>query len=145
METPTEWKDFDTIRWFMLHGRISVFVDQKTWYLVVHNDCRHLQPDNRCGIYDNRPAICREYTTKDCEYDSQFVYDQVFETPEQIEEYAEAVLPPKKTRRRSRGPIRLPLLPELPREPDRSLAVSIRERPDQPPHHPIPTSGLLLR
>lgn len=21
--------------------------------------CRHLQPDNRCGIYESRPEICR--------------------------------------------------------------------------------------
>lgn len=145
METPTSWQDFDTIRWFMLHGRISVFVDKKTWYLVVHNDCRHLQPDNLCGIYDNRPAICREYSTKDCEYDSSFVYDQVFETPEQIEEYAEAVLPPKKSRRRTRDPVALPILPAIPCEPTRSHPVSICDRVAHQPHHPTPTSNLLLR
>jgi len=24
--------------------------------------CPHLQPDNRCGIYDRRPQICRDYS-----------------------------------------------------------------------------------
>ena len=36
------------------------------------------------------------YTTKDCEYDFDSHYDKLFETPEQIQEYAEAMLPPKK-------------------------------------------------
>ena len=110
IDTPAEWKDFDNLRWFMLHGRISVFVDQKTWYLVVHNDCRHLQPDNLCGIYSDRPQICSDYSTKDCEFDNDFVYDKMFETPEQIDEYAEAVLPPKKSRRRKSQPVGLPIL-----------------------------------
>ena len=57
METPTTWQDFDYLRWFMMHGRVSVFVEGETWYLMVHAECRHLLPDNRCGTYDTRPAI----------------------------------------------------------------------------------------
>ncbi|QDT64221.1 YkgJ family cysteine cluster protein [Calycomorphotria hydatis] len=93
METPTTWKDFDYIRWYMIHGRVSVFVDDETWYLMVHNDCSYLLPNNFCGAYEKRPSICREYTTESCEYDGDGAHDKYFETPEQIWEYAEAVLP----------------------------------------------------
>lgn len=93
METPTERKDFENIRWFMLHGHVTVFVDSGTWFLCVHNRCDHLRPDNLCGIYETRPQICRDYTTEKCEYDNDGVYDQLFETPEQIQEYADAILP----------------------------------------------------
>ncbi len=96
IETPTKWKDFDYIRWFLLHGRAAIFVDEGTWYIMVHADCNHLLPDNRCGIYETRPQICRDYTTTDCEYDFDSGYDKLFESPEQIEEYAEAMLPPSK-------------------------------------------------
>lgn len=96
IEKPTTWKDFDHIRWYMLHGRISIFVEDGTWYLMVHNDCDQLLEDNRCGVYETRPAICRSYSTKNCEYDDDACYDKLFETPEQIWEYAEAVLPPRK-------------------------------------------------
>jgi Fe-S-cluster containining protein len=99
IDTPTTWRDFDNIRWFMFHGRVSLFVDKKVWYLVVHEACKHLQPDNRCGTYATRPRICRDYTTDGCEYDNEFVYDQLFETPEQLWEYAEAVLPPPRRRK----------------------------------------------
>ena len=40
------------------------------------------------------PSICREYTTEHCEYEDEWVYDQYFETPEQVVEYMEAVLGP---------------------------------------------------
>ena len=59
METPTTWQDFDYLRWFMMHGRVAVFVEGETWYLMVYAECRHLLPDNRCGTYDTRPNICR--------------------------------------------------------------------------------------
>jgi hypothetical protein len=36
----------------------------------------------------------REYTTDDCEYEDDWVYDQYFETAEQVEEYMEAMLGP---------------------------------------------------
>ena len=93
METPETREDFENIRWFMLHGRVGVFVEDDVWYLCVYSDCRHLQADQRCGIYETRPEICREYSTDNCEYDDDAVYDMFFETPEQIWEYTQARFP----------------------------------------------------
>jgi Fe-S-cluster containining protein len=94
IETPTERKDFDYLRWFLLHGQATVFIEDDTWYLLVHTQCKHLQPDNRCGIYLTRPEICREYSTDNCEYDDTYVYDRYFETPEQVVDYTEAIFKP---------------------------------------------------
>jgi Fe-S-cluster containining protein len=99
METPETRNDFDDLRWFMMHGRVSVFIENETWYLMIHADCENLRDDNMCGIYDTRPRICRKYSTVGCEYDDDTCYDKFFETPAQVEEYAEAVLPPRKRRR----------------------------------------------
>jgi Fe-S-cluster containining protein len=118
IDEPTTRKDFDYIRWFLLHDRASVFTDDDTWHLLVHTECKHLQPDNRCGIYETRPQICREYTTENCEYDDSWVYDRYFETPEQVEEYAEAVLPRRPGQSlRSPPPPLLPVLHTLPVRP----------------------------
>jgi uncharacterized protein len=95
IETPKTWHDFGFVRWFLLHDRASVFKDGADWFLLVHTPCKHLRDDNLCGIYDTRPAICRDYTTKDCEYEDSWVYDHYWETAEQVEEYAEAVLGPR--------------------------------------------------
>jgi Fe-S-cluster containining protein len=111
IDKPTTRADFDYMRWAMLHGPTTFFVEEGDWYLLVHAACRHLQSDNRCGIYHTRPEICREYSTDHCEFDDHYVYEKYFETPEQIDEYREAVLPSKERKSiRSPKPELLPIL-----------------------------------
>lgn len=96
IETPTTWDDFDAIRWYLAHGRTIIYVHESIWYLLVMTKCQYLTRDFRCGIYHDRPKVCREYTTDDCEYDSPWSFERIFESPEQLWEYAEAVLPARK-------------------------------------------------
>lgn len=111
IETPTELADFEFIRWYLLHGRATVFTEDDDWYLLVHTECKHLQADNRCGIYETRPQICREYSTDNCEYEDEWTYEHYFETAEQIREYTEAVLgPPDGRTFRSPKPSLLPVI-----------------------------------
>lgn len=90
IDTPETFEDFEFIRWYLLHENTSLFTEDDTWYLVVHTVCQHLQSDNRCGIYETRPRICREYSTDDCEYDSDATYDRYFENAQQLTEYINA-------------------------------------------------------
>lgn len=111
IEEPTTPRDFDFLRWFLMHQRASAFTEDGTWYLLVHTPCKHLQPDHRCGSYEHRPQVCREYTTDDCEYYDDWTYERYFETPEQVEEYAEAVFAKTDARGiRSHEPPVLPVL-----------------------------------
>jgi Fe-S-cluster containining protein len=103
IETPANWDDYDTIRWYLAHGQTLVYVEKATWYLVVMTRCKYLSRDDRCQIYLSRPRICREYTTDECEYDDDWIFEKVFETPEQLWEYAEAVLPPRRRRKGAAG------------------------------------------
>ena len=98
------------IRGFLLHERATVLKENEDWYLLVHTTCRHLQDDNRCGIYETRPQVCRDYTTKECEYEDDWTYDFYLERPEQVAEYIEAVLQDDTTNIRSRKPPLLPIL-----------------------------------
>ncbi len=109
IEEPATWRDFNFIRWYMMHGEVSVFVEGDDWYVMAHADCKHLLADNRCGTYETRPDICREYTTDECEFDDGECYDMLFEAPEQIWEYAHAILPPR-GRRLASDPVSLPIL-----------------------------------
>ena len=95
IDKPTNYEEFDFVRWYLLHENATVFVEDGSWYLLVHNVCKELGEDNRCKIYEKRPQICREYSTEKCEYDDLFMFEQYFETPDQVEEYAEAVLGPR--------------------------------------------------
>jgi Fe-S-cluster containining protein len=111
IDTPETWDDFEYIRWYLLHGRASVFVEEESWYILVHTDCKYLQDDHRCGAYDARPQICRDYTTDECEYDDEWTYDVYFETPEQVWEYCEARFSkPGNANFRSPKPPLLPIL-----------------------------------
>jgi uncharacterized protein len=110
IEEPETFEDFEYIRWFLLHERASVFKEDENWYLLVHTTCRHLQPDNRCGIYETRPKICQEYSTKDCEYEDDWTYDFYLETADQVAEYMEAVLQEEGQSIRSKKPPLLPIL-----------------------------------
>jgi Fe-S-cluster containining protein len=93
-----------------LHERATIFTEDDDWYLLVQTPCRHLLDDNRCGIYDTRPQICRDYSTDNCEYEDDWTYDRYFETPEQISEYIEAVIQKPGAEIRSPKP---PLLPVM--------------------------------
>ena len=111
IDTPDTRQDFDFIRWYLLHEGATVFTEEGNWYLLVYATCKHLQDDHRCGIYHTRPQICRDYSTENCEYEDDWVYDRYFETPEQVEEYAEAVLGPLvKGEIRGARPALLPML-----------------------------------
>ena len=100
IETPKTAIDFDDIRWYISHEGISIFVEEGTWYINIANKCRHLTEDNRCGIYETRPKICRSYTTDACDYHGgDYGYEHVFTSVEQIEAYAKTYL----TRKRSRA------------------------------------------
>jgi Fe-S-cluster containining protein len=111
IDTPTNRKDFDFIRWYLLHDRATVFTEDETWYLLVHTTCKHLQDDHRCGIYEERPQICRDYHTDNCEYHDDWTYEHYFETPEQVAEYVDAVFAGKRGQSiRSPQP---PLLPVM--------------------------------
>jgi Fe-S-cluster containining protein len=58
-----------------------------------------------CGIYETRPAICREYKAKDCDYAcGDYGYDAFFTTPEQVVEYADALFAKKARKKKPSKP-----------------------------------------
>lgn len=91
IETPQTPEDFDDIRWYLLHENISVFVEDGEWYINMATPCRHLQPDNRCGIYARRPRICRAYGEDNCDYHSgDYGWEEHFTCPEHLDAYVRA-------------------------------------------------------
>jgi Fe-S-cluster containining protein len=88
LDVPETPADFEDIRWFLMHQQVSVFVEDGDWYIAFQTPCRHLQPDQRCGVYHTRPAICRKYTTDDCDYHSgDYNWEQHFTAPEHLDAY----------------------------------------------------------
>lgn len=89
LENPTTRRDFDDIRWFVMHEGVSVFCEEGDWFVQFASRCDSLRDDNLCSIYDTRPQICREYEAGECDYQGgDYSYELRFTTPEQVEAYS---------------------------------------------------------
>ena len=88
IDTPTCKSDFENIRWYLCHQDTTIFVEKgNNWYLHIQSPCRHLTDGGRCGVYDNRPRICREHDPSDCEYDCEYSAKLKFSTLEELDKY----------------------------------------------------------
>ena len=62
--------DFDHLLWQVSHEHVEAYKDEDGWFLLIRGSCEHLQPDGACGIYEQRPQVCRDYTNDWCEFDA---------------------------------------------------------------------------
>ncbi|MFH1984331.1 MAG: YkgJ family cysteine cluster protein [Pseudomonadota bacterium] len=90
---PTCKRDYDNIRWYLLHRDVWVFVDQhNTWNIAFTSVCENLSKNNGCTDYADRPRICRDYPGSNafCEYETdESAYKMVFTTCKAFEAYLE--------------------------------------------------------
>lgn len=87
IDTPEDERDFDQLRWFMLHHGVELYVEDGAWHLNLHLPCRHLLPDNRCGTYETRPYLCRDYDSDGCEFENEITFDHYFKTHDELVAY----------------------------------------------------------
>jgi Fe-S-cluster containining protein len=88
LDKPRGPRAFDNLRWFLMHEGVFIFVEDGQWYIGFETTCRHLQADDRCGIYSTRPTVCREYSADDCDYHSgDYGWQHHFTAPEHIAEF----------------------------------------------------------
>jgi len=88
IDRPRSKKDYDDLLWFLAHEAVSIYIWKKSWYLMVHNRCLFLDREsNLCAIYDKRPRICREHSVEECEYDSDYEFDEHFKSYQELERW----------------------------------------------------------
>ncbi len=98
IDEPDCEEELDKVHWFLCHVGTMVFVDEGKWFIQINNRCRYLQMDGRCGIYETRPHVCREYglgedREPNCEFTGgDYGYDLEFRTPEAFLIYKNAFL-----------------------------------------------------
>ncbi len=68
IDEPETRKDYEAMLWQIAHKGVSIYIYRKAWYLMVDTVCGFLTPENKCGIYETRPYICREHSIDTCEY-----------------------------------------------------------------------------
>lgn len=68
IDRPTTPKEYDYLVWYLIHPGVQVFVDWNgDWFVKFESRCRHLTPQGLCGIYEQRPVICRDFDWQECE------------------------------------------------------------------------------
>lgn len=91
IDEPTSKRDYETICWYLLHQQVQVYVDHEDdWFVEFQTECEALQPDLGCGIYLDRPQLCREHgwPAGSCEFYSD-PHQFLFRTPREFEIYLE--------------------------------------------------------
>lgn len=72
IDAPSSVKSATEILWHLYHHQVSVYRDSDDeWVVQFETRCRHLLEDNKCGIYETRPHICREYSEESCEVNAE--------------------------------------------------------------------------
>ena len=67
IDRPTTKREYDHIRWYLLHEGVSVFVEEGNhWYVQFSTPCIALDDRARCSAYSDRPRICRDYAVNEC-------------------------------------------------------------------------------
>jgi Fe-S-cluster containining protein len=128
IDNPDTARDFDNIRWYLLHENVTIFVEKKQWYIGIANRCKQLKPDNRCGIYETRPKICQVYSTDNCDFHGgEYDFELLFTSAEQLERYAGEKLAKLAGKRRKGKAISRRCRPDLRKLSDR-LTKQVRPR-----------------
>ena len=103
IDNPTTRKDFDNVRWYLLHENVTIFVEKGQWYIGIANRCKQVQADNRCGIYDTRPQVCRKYSTDNCDWHGgEYSFDWLFTSAQQLEKFAAEMLAEERAKKRKK-------------------------------------------
>jgi len=68
IDSPTSLTEYDHVLWYLYHENVAVFVDwEGQWFVKFDTRCKNLTPTGLCGIYESRPAICKDFDWRECE------------------------------------------------------------------------------
>ena len=56
------------VLWYLYHENVSVYRGgDGQWLVTFETRCKQLQEDLLCGVYEQRPVVCREFDNTACE------------------------------------------------------------------------------
>jgi len=82
---PTTPRLATDVLWYLYHESVYVYADDDgEWSVVFETRCRNLGEDRRCGIYSDRPHICRGFDNRSCEVNAPSAAALSFHEPAQF-------------------------------------------------------------
>lgn len=104
------------VLWYLYHENVSVHRDGKgEWMVIFESRCKQLGHDLLCGVYEQRPVVCRDFDNTSCEVNapgaghtytepSDFLDWLRATRPGLYQRLAKRYLPPQLARARKRAP-----------------------------------------
>jgi Fe-S-cluster containining protein len=93
INAPNSVSNATDMLWYLYHQNVSLYRDgDGEWSVVFETRCRNLRPDLLCGVYEDRPLICRDFDNTTCEVNDP-EGGLAIETPEQFVAYLRARRP----------------------------------------------------
>lgn len=81
IDRPRSKRDYDDLLWMLAHRDVSIYIEEKKWYLMVHNECSFLDTrTNLCVSYETRPQMCREHCVDECEWHGPYDFEEHFKS-----------------------------------------------------------------
>lgn len=78
IDPPSSVERVSTTLWLLYHPDVSVYQSHEDeWFLLVKSRCQNLATTGLCGVYENRPFICRDYEVDGCEGTSDIPAEKV--------------------------------------------------------------------
>ena len=67
IDQPTSFADLEHVFWYLAHRNVAVYIDwEGDWFIEFRTVCEHLSEAKACGIYEERPKICSEFSWNEC-------------------------------------------------------------------------------
>jgi len=68
IDKPTAFGDYENLHWYLTHRDVAVYIDwEGDWYIEFTTTCEHQATEGTCGIYEERPKICSDFSWEECE------------------------------------------------------------------------------
>jgi uncharacterized protein len=94
INTPVTARYATDVLWYLYHENTYVYVDgDGEWSVHFEARCRNLGDDLLCGIYEDRPHVCRSFDNTSCEVNSDQGEAHTFRDPRDFLEWLKAHKP----------------------------------------------------
>ena len=86
IDNPSTFGDYDNAHWYLTHRGVSVYIDwEGDWFIEFETVCEHLTEARTCGIYEERPKICSDFSWDECEKTTkEAAWKYRFTTPDEL-------------------------------------------------------------
>jgi uncharacterized protein len=95
IDDPSTFKQYEDVHWYLTHENVGVYIDwEGEWFIEFRTRCRNLTDAKTCGIYQERPLVCSEFSFTDCERSSgESAWKHYFNSQEELVAFLRAKRP----------------------------------------------------